>query len=48
MRAQAASIVACDFFTVETAFLRRYYARTAQVRRIDRLGGLLHEYVHAA
>src|SRR5206468_3684011 len=22
---QAASIVACDFFTVETAFLRRYY-----------------------
>jgi putative transposase len=25
MRAQAASIVACDFFTVETALLRRYY-----------------------
>jgi len=25
LRAQAASIVACDFFTVETAFLRRYY-----------------------
>jgi putative transposase len=25
IRAQAASIVACDFFTVETAFLRRYY-----------------------
>jgi putative transposase len=24
LRAQAASIVACDFFTVETAFLRRY------------------------
>ena len=24
--AQAASIVACDFFTVETVFLRRYYA----------------------
>jgi putative transposase len=23
-------------------------ARTAQVRRIDRLGGLLHEYAHAA
>jgi len=23
--AQAASIVACDFFTIETAFLRRYY-----------------------
>jgi putative transposase len=25
LRSQAASIVACDFFTVETAFLRRYY-----------------------
>jgi hypothetical protein len=25
LRAQAASIVACDFFTVETALLRRYY-----------------------
>jgi hypothetical protein len=25
-RAQAASIVACDFFTVESVFLRRYYA----------------------
>ena len=25
MRAQAASIVACDFFTVESLFLRRYY-----------------------
>ena len=25
LRAQAASIVACDFFTVETAFLRRHY-----------------------
>jgi putative transposase len=25
LRAQAASIVACDFFTVESAFLRRYY-----------------------
>ena len=26
LRAQAASIVACDFFTVESLFLRRYYA----------------------
>jgi hypothetical protein len=25
LRARAASIVACDFFTVESAFLRRYY-----------------------
>src|SRR5207249_1468634 len=25
LRAQAASIVACDFFTVESMFLRRYY-----------------------
>lgn len=25
LRAQATSIVACDFFTVETLFLRRYY-----------------------
>ena len=26
LRAQAASIIACDFFTVESVFLRRYYA----------------------
>src|SRR5438094_8491581 len=26
LHAQAASIVACDFFTVESVFLRRYYA----------------------
>src|SRR6059036_2825866 len=26
LRSQAASIVACDFFTVESVFLRRYYA----------------------
>jgi transposase InsO family protein len=26
LRAQAAGIVACDFFTVESVFLRRYYA----------------------
>jgi putative transposase len=26
LQVQAASIVACDFFTVESVFLRRYYA----------------------
>src|SRR6266498_3972883 len=26
LQAQAASLVACDFFTVENIFLRRYYA----------------------
>ncbi|HEX5925050.1 MAG TPA: hypothetical protein VFY45_14560, partial [Baekduia sp.] len=26
LRAQAASIVACDFFTVDSVVLRRYYA----------------------
>src|SRR5213592_272271 len=26
LRAQAASVVACDFFTIESVFLRRYYA----------------------
>jgi transposase InsO family protein len=26
LRAQAATIVACDFFSVESVFLRRYYA----------------------
>src|SRR5207247_490312 len=26
LHAQAASIIACDFFTIETVFLRRYYA----------------------
>jgi putative transposase len=26
LQAQVASIVACDFFTVESVFLRRYYA----------------------
>jgi putative transposase len=28
LRAQAASIIACDFFTVESVLLRRYYATT--------------------
>jgi putative transposase len=42
LRAQAASIVACDFFTVESVFLRRYYVvlhRACQPPRVAR--GLL-------
>ena len=44
LRTHAASIVACDFFTVETVFLRRYYV----IHRRDRLGGLIREYYRAA
>src|SRR5579864_9196725 len=33
LRAQAASIVACDFFTVESVLLRRYYALAAKIGR---------------
>jgi putative transposase len=40
LHAQAASIVACDFFTVESLFLRRYYAlffhRSRQPARLAR------------
>jgi hypothetical protein len=42
---QAASIVACDFFTVETAFLRRYYVLfliELQSRRVHLAGSTEH------
>jgi putative transposase len=41
LRAQAASVVACDFFTVETALLRRYYVLffiELQTRRVHLAG----------
>jgi putative transposase len=41
LRRQAASIVACDFFTVETALLRRYYVLffiEIQMRRVHLAG----------
>jgi hypothetical protein len=45
LRAQAASILACDFFTVETAFLRRYYVLffiELQSRRVHLAGSSAH------
>jgi hypothetical protein len=40
---QASSIVACDFFTVESIFLRRYYALFLhRPRQPTRLAGRLH------
>ena len=45
LRAQAASNVACDFFTVETAFLRRYYVLLfieLQSRRVHLAGCSAH------
>jgi transposase InsO family protein len=45
LRAQAASIVACDFFTVETAFMRRYYVLffiELQSRRVHLAGSSVH------
>jgi putative transposase len=41
LRAQAANVVACDFFTVETALLRRYYVLffiELQTRRVHLAG----------
>jgi putative transposase len=41
LRAQGASVVACDFFTVETALLRRYYVLffiALQTRRVHLAG----------
>jgi putative transposase len=41
LRAQGASVVACDFFTVETALLRRYYVLffiELQTRRVHLAG----------
>lgn len=49
LRAQAASIVACDFFTVETAFLRRYYVLffiELQTRRVHLAGCSAHPSGH--
>ena len=45
LRSQAASIVACDFLTVETAFLRRYYVLffiELQTRRVHLAGCSAH------
>jgi len=51
LRAQAASIVACDSFTVETAFLRRYYVLffiELQTRRVHLAGCSAHPSVWGA
>ncbi len=45
LRVQAANIVACDFFTVETAFLRRYYVLffiELETRRVHLAGASAH------
>jgi transposase InsO family protein len=45
LQAQATSVVACDFFTVETAFLRRYYVLffiELQSRRVHLAGCSAH------
>ena len=60
LRQQAASILECDFLTVDTVFFKRLYVlfvddRTPgevieldRISRRDRLGGLIHEYHLAA
>jgi putative transposase len=52
LRAQAGGIIACDFFTVETAWLagagEPIPVNPRDVRRRDLLGGLIHEYHGAA
>jgi hypothetical protein len=42
LRVQATSVVACDFFTVETALLRRYdvlFPIELQTRRVSQRAG---------
>jgi hypothetical protein len=60
LRAQAQGIMACDFFTVETAWLRTLYVLffvehgsrrvhlAGEIGRRDVVGGLIHEYYAAA
>jgi hypothetical protein len=65
LRQHAATALACDFFTVETAWLTgrkpegsslgtytigcaRAIASSRDLKRHDRLGGLIHEYSYAA
>ena len=43
LRSQAEAILACDFFTADLLDGTRLH-----VHRRDRLGGILHEYRHAA
>ena len=41
LRTQAAGIVACDFFTVESVLLRRYYVLFFRTRKSARLASRL-------
>jgi putative transposase len=50
LRAQAATVVACDFFTVETALLRRYYVLffiELQTRRVHLAGATTNPNGHS-